>query len=219
MRDTHRQQNIESLSSSWITQLCAPTAPGGWGAAEPRSGSWQRRNKKRQEGRVLPKEKVVVLIILPFFFVGVFATKDLKIMNKKELSKHKGGLGGWWCCRSREEGRPHPLLQVTIAGWWCLRFTRNFLSQSRLEVSLSDLVQVVLTKNAFSGIQTHNFAGAVKKLPQVFPSRDHHDQQPNIIKIVIVSKRQLADRPWRVLFSVATIISTGNCGRNINDKI
>ena len=95
----------------------------------------------------------------------------------------------------------------------------EFLSQSRLEVSLSDLVQVVLTKNAFSGIQTHNFAGAVKKLPQVFPSRDHHDQQPNIIKIVIVSKRQLADRPWRVLSSVATIISTGNCGRNINDKI
>ena len=143
MRDTHRQQNIESLSSSWITQLCAHTAPGGWGASEPRSGSWQRRNKKWQEGRVLPKEKVVVLIIWPIFFLWVFSTKDLKAVNKKELSKHKGGLGGWWCCRSREEGRPHPLLQVTIGGWWCLRFSWNFVLQSQIEVSLSDLVQVL----------------------------------------------------------------------------
>ena len=180
MRDTHRKQNIESLSSSWITQLCPRTAPGGWRAAEPGSGSWQRRNKKWQEGRVLPKEKVVVLIILPFFFVGVFATKDLKIVNKIELSKHKGGLGGWWCCRSREEGRPYPLLQVTIGGWWCLRSTRKFVSQSQLEFHYQTLYKFYmnsLTKIVFSGIQTHNFAGAVKKFPQVFPSRDHRNQQ------------------------------------------
>ena len=93
MRDTHRKQNIESLSSSWITQLCPRTAPGGWRAAEPGSGSWQRRNKKWQEGRVLPKEKVVVLIILPFFFVGVFATKDLKIVNKKRTLETQGRIG------------------------------------------------------------------------------------------------------------------------------
>ena len=96
----------------------------------------------------------------------------------------------------------------------------GILSHSHsLKFHYQTLCKLYSQKNIFSGIQTHNFAGAVKKLPQVFPSLDHPDQQPNIVKIVIVSKRHLADHPWRVLSSVSTIISTGNCGRNINDKI